>query len=167
MGWRALSPKPFRLFTLRLTSWLSVRESTRVLCFYERHPSGGRMEEEMHGLSEGLLELGCLPGSASSDSSPLPASDWRAENALTRSGGETDGLCTRIGDSPAQPCPRKCHLHPALTSTHLWSGSASCFVILIFLYPSALLKTTRRRGDALGKVSVREPLFPACPVDWH
>lgn len=75
--------------------------------FYERHPSGGRMEEEMYGLSEGLLELGCVLGSASSDSSPLPASDWRAENALTRSGGETDGPCTRICNSAAQPCPPK------------------------------------------------------------
>src|ERR1700686_1561462 len=129
----------------------------RIHCFTRDTPhEGGRMEEELHGLSEGLLELGCLPGSASSDSSPLPASDWRAENALTRSGCETDG-----------PCTRKCHLHPTPTSTHLWSGSASCFVLLIFLCPSALLNTTRRRGDALGKVSVREPLLPACPVDWH
>ena len=156
MVWRALSPKQFRLF-YPPSDFMALRPREHACAlFYERHPSGGRMEEEMHGLSEGLLELGCLPGSASSDSSPLPASDWRAENALTRSGGETDG-----------PCTRKCHLHPTPTSTHVWSGSASCFVLLIFLYPSALLKTTRRRGDALGQVSVREPLLPACPVDWH
>jgi hypothetical protein len=107
MVWCALSPKQFRLF-YPPSDFIALRPREHACAlFYERHPLGGRMEEEMYGLSEGLLELGCLPGSASSDSSPLPASDWRAENALTRSGGETDGPCTRICDSPAQPCPPK------------------------------------------------------------
>ena len=51
------------------------------------------MEEEMHGLSEGLLELGCLP-EVLAQIAPRYQQATGRENALTRSGGETEGPCT-------------------------------------------------------------------------
>jgi hypothetical protein len=69
-----------------------------------------------------------------------------------------------------------CHFHKLLYSlirgrqcadSKVLFVNASCLVLLIFLCPSALLNTTPRRGNAFGKVSVREPLLAACPVDWH